>query len=500
MSCCMAHPEGSKWPHRARLLGLVVGLAIATALAEGAGFAAGEPAGAVVLGEAVPRGAASQVRIELKAQGLFRPGAEPNTVKDGAKMPKPLSIEIQTRQIFHERVLDVVDEAGAATTGKVADQRDAARGRPRKVARHVVQAAAAITGEIRQRARTLRPEVSLLVAERRDAGPVVVISPAGPLTRSDLELVEVEGDPLALSDLLPSGAVKVGQSWRVGRAAAVGISGYNAIGSNTLDATLESVDEARARVRIRGRIEGALDGAPGAMACDGTLSFDRRMGWIERAEINRNESRRPGPIEAGLDVKSTLTMTRQADQPPATLSDVALARYSLEVTPASQMLVEYGPGERSTFLHDRSWHLFWGDPKLMVLKRLDRGRVVAQCNLVLAPTAGRGRHQDPDQFREEVRRVLGQRFVNYIGMGEIDGDPAGGYRYKVGVQGREGDLGVVWYYYLLASPSGDQIVVTYTLAAQDAQAFGEQDVEMIRAFRWLPARQASERARRIGGN
>ena len=42
-------------------------------------------------------------------------------------------------------------------------------------------------------------------------------------------------------------------------------------------------------------------------------------------EINRDESRRAGPIEAGLDVKSTLTMTRQADRPPATLGDAGLA-------------------------------------------------------------------------------------------------------------------------------------------------------------------------------
>ena len=70
----------------------------------------------------------------------------------------------------------------------------------------------------------------------------------------------------------------------------------------------------------------------------------------------------------------------------------------------------------------------------------------------------------PTQFRDEVRRVLGQRFVQFIGVGEVDGDPAGGYRFKVGVQGREGDLGVVWYYYLVASPAGDQLVVTYTLA------------------------------------
>ena len=65
--------------------------------------------------------------------------------------------------------------------------------------RHVVQAAAAINGEVRPTAAALRPEVALLVAEKRDRGwPVVVFSPAGPLSWSELEVVQGVGDPLAL--------------------------------------------------------------------------------------------------------------------------------------------------------------------------------------------------------------------------------------------------------------------------------------------------------------
>ena len=361
----------------------------------------------------------------------------------------------------------------------------------------MIQAAAAINGEkgeIRPMTAVLREEVSVLVAERRrHEGPVVVVSPAGPLTRAELQVVQAVGDPLALAEILPSGPVAAGRSWRVGEAAARGISEYDVITANTLDATLESFDEERARVRLQGRIEGSLQGAQGLMTCDGVLTFDRRKGWIDRLELNRNESRRPGPIEAGLDVKSTMTMTRAAEPAPATLNDTDLSRLSLEINARSERLLQAAPDGKAFLLHDRHWHVFWDDPKLVVLKRLDGQRVVAQCNLVVGPQAGRGRHQDPAKFRDEVRRVLDRRFVQLIGEGEVAGDPAGGFRFKVGVQGREGDLGVVWYYYLVASPGGDQLVVTYTLAAQDAQAFGEQDQEMIGTLRWHQPQQADGR-------
>jgi hypothetical protein len=125
------------------------------------------------------------------------------------------------------------------------------------------------------------------------------------------------------------------------------------------------------------------------------------------------------------------------------------------------------------------------------LKRLDAGRVIAQFNLMAGPQAGKGRHQDPAQFRDDIRRGLKDRFVQFLGAGEIGGRPDGGFRYRVGVQGREGDLGVIWYYYLLASPSGEQLLATFTLAVDHQKTFGEGDLDLIGSLRWLPPRPPS---------
>jgi len=407
-------------------------------------------------------------------------------------MPKPLELEIQTRLVFGERIVDVgpEDRAHPATNGQLkaeANQPRAGRG-SLKVVRHVIQAASAINGEVRPASASIRPEVALLVAERRDRqGPVVVVSPAGPLTRSELELVQGLGDPLALVDLLPDQPVAVGQSWRVGAAAAQALSGYDALTANNLDATLDSADDAKARVRLKGQIQGTALGGAGTITCEGFLTFDRQAARIDHLDLNRAETRQPGPVEAGLDVKSTLTVSRRAALPSPALSDAALAHVSLEVTPKRELLRITAPGGKSTLVHDRNWHTFWEDPRLTVLKRLDGGQVVAQCNLMLGPVAGKGRHQDPGQFRDDIRRALKQRFVQYLGAGEVEGDPAGSFRYKVGVQGREGNLGVVWYYYLIASPDGDQLLATFTLAQDHVKSFGDQDLEVIGSLRWSTA-------------
>ena len=83
--------------------------------------------------------------------------------------------------------------------------------------------------------------------------------------------MEAVGDPLALPGLLPDRPVAVGDHWRVGGDAARGLSGYDALAANALDATVESLDATAAVFRLKGEIRGAALGGEGTIACDGTL-------------------------------------------------------------------------------------------------------------------------------------------------------------------------------------------------------------------------------------
>ena len=423
--------------------------------------------------EAESQGASTRVQIGLKAEGLYLPAAASSASK--GEVPKPLALKVESQLDFIERRV-----------------KGGVPGRPGRAVRRVLRAGSAVNGGVRPQASAIRPEVALLVAEVRAEG-VFVFSPGGPLTRSELELVEGPGDPMALGGLLPDRSVGVGDHWAVEDSAARSVSAYDTLTANTLEATLEAVDAGAARVRLRGEVRGSVLGGEGTMACDGSYSFDRKAGRIDFLTINRSETRRPGVVEEGLDVKSTLSVTRRAAETPAALSDDALSRLALDGGPARERLVMVAPGGRYALVHDRDWHTYWDDPRLTVLKRVERGRLVAQCNLALGPNAGRGRHQDPDQFRDDVRKGLGARFGQYLGVGEVEGDPAGGFRYKVGVQGRQGDLGVVWYYYLVAGPAGDQLLATFTLAASQSRAFGDRDEALIGTLRWLapPAKVGS---------
>jgi hypothetical protein len=330
----------------------------------------------------------------------------------------------------------------------------------------------------------LRPKVALLLAERRE-GQVLVVSPSGPLTRPELDLVQDVGDPLLLGALLPEKPVSPGDHWRVSNDGARGLTGYDVLATNTLEATLEAYDEAVAHIKLRGEVRGAAyGGGEGTTSASGGLTFDRKAGRVRDLKLTRQEARKPGEIEDGLDVKSTLTVARRDVETPAPLADSAIKDVPREVTPERLLLLHEAPDHKYSLRHDRDWHIYQETLRQTVLKRLDRGDVVAYCNLTTGPAAGKGRHQDLRQFRDDVRRALGERFSQFLGEGEVEGDPAGGFRYKVGAQGRQGDLGVIWNYFLVASPDGDQLLVTFTLAAPSAKTFGDQDLQLVGSLRW----------------
>jgi len=323
--------------------------------------------------------------------------------------------------------------------------------------------------------------VDLALIDRHTAGCRHVLHHPTPR-----ELVEGIGDTLCLKDLLPDGPTFKAKPWPIRKSALWALTGYDSITSTTVEGVIESIVDGRVKIAIKGKVEGTVLGAEGTITCDGSLTFDRQAGIIDGLELNRDESRRPGAVEAGLDLKSTLTIVRRAGlEVPPELSDKALAEFSPESSPGRLMLQLIAPDGRYDLLHDRTWHTYWDDKKLIVLKRYEQGRVTAQCNLVYGPPAGKGKHQDVESFREDVRRALKDRFSQFLGAGEVEGDDSDGvFRYKLGVQGRQENLGLLWYYYLIASPAGDQLLATFTLIDSDAPEFKQEDESIIGSLKW----------------
>jgi hypothetical protein len=451
-------------PRIAILLGLGLGLA-ASGPAPGVQEPEPEPAPRASLVERAEPGRQSRVVVSMAAEGHYLPGegSEDQPVE-------PLELTVRTRLDYLDQVLELDPD-----------------GRPRRSIRALDEAEVVIGGDepIRPQAIRLRPEVSSLVADRQQSGEVLVVSPGGPLSRTELELVQVPADPVALPDLLPPTGSEVapGDRWPIPDPVARHLSGYDTLASNTLEATLRSLDDGLAEVDLAGRVEGAVHGARGRMDVEGSLRFDRSADRVASITLRRAERREAGPIEAGLEFRSTLTVDR-ADAPGAP-GPIPAPRSSGPLPEGWRLLSYTAPDGRYRLEHDRSWYVFAEDDRQAVLRCFEGGDVIAQANLVAGPTLEPGARPRPDRFREDVRKALGDRFDRIIDAGAIDAPP-GESRNRLAIAGSQGDEPIVWYYYLVSDAEGRQLVAIFTLRAAGVERLGRRDQRMIDSLRWLP--------------
>ncbi|MEW4566750.1 hypothetical protein AB1L88_02670 [Tautonia sp. JC769] len=452
---------------RHRLGGLsVAALMLGTAWSFGARAAEEGP---VALVERLEVGDRLRVLATLDAEGRYRPGEATEDTP-----VTPIELTVSTRIESRDQVLAVDAE-----------------GLPARLWRQVGRASVEIGGPepIRPQTITLRPEVSSLVVDRAGGpgGRVVAASPQGPLTRAELDLVHMPADPIGVPALLPEAGAEVapGDRWPVPDAVARSISGYDVLASNTVEATLRSVDDESAEVELAGAIAGAVLGGQGEMTITGSFRFDRRAGRVSLVTIERDERREPGPVEAGLEFRSTISIERgEAADEDAGASPPTVP----EAIPDDWLLLRYAsPDGRYTLQHDRAWHLFSEDDQQVVLRRVEAGTVVVQANLVAGPTVEPGAQPKAERFRDDVKKALGDRFDRMIDAGAVTA-PEGEFRYRLALAGRQGEEPIVWYYYLVSDAKGRQVVAIFTLRASQVDRFGRRDQRMIGSLRWLPGR------------
>ena len=100
----------------------------------------------------------------------------------------------------------------------------------------------------------LNPERRMIVAQIDDQG-AALFCPLGPLTRDDLELVDIQGNSLAVSGVLPNQPVRVGDRWELNRELLAVLLGLDAITRSDVQGTLEKLDGQTAILTIQGAVE-----------------------------------------------------------------------------------------------------------------------------------------------------------------------------------------------------------------------------------------------------
>lgn len=324
---------------------------------------------------------------------------------------------------------------------------------------------------------TLRDQRRTLCVQTANQQPVV-FCPAGPMTREELDLLEVPLSTLAVDELLPEALPAAGDSWPHPRPLLAVLLNLDEVSTADVRSTVREVLPAAVRVELEGTLKGQDDGAATQCELRGRYQYDPRTRRVTWCSLVIQEKRSIGPVGPGLDVTARLELRRTLRDEIAGLSDRQLAELTLEPTEALLAIEYESPDTRLRLAHDRTWHLISEDPRMIVLRRIADQAMVAQCNITLLAPEGPQERVTLANFRASVEKLL-RKNLRRIVSAEEEVDDLGRTRYRVVAEGQSGEADVRWHYYRIITAQGQQAVLVFTVPGDQQSALGEADRELV---------------------
>ncbi len=423
------------------------------------GIAAASPARAesVLLVETPREGDCFRITTETQVTGALK------VTRDGK--PLPVKIAARNEHVFLERVL-IADRAVV-----------------KKSARHYLTAASRAMVDSGPVERSLPAERRLIVAQRSGES-LFCYSPAGPLTRSDLEVVSEHFESLHLTGLLPGKEVAVGDSWKLENVAAQSLCLFDGLISHEVSGKLKEHVGGFAVIGIEGTAKGIENGALATLTVTATVRFDLAKKRIVGIEWKQKDVRDQGPATPAAELETTTTLKREAlEQVPPELADAVVAVVPASDDPPATMksLAQRDAKGRYQLLHARDWHVVGQTDYHLIMRLLERGDFVAQATITHWANAGAGKHMTPEEFEKLTAGGANWKIEQVTDRTPVPTDPDR-WVFRISARGELDGSPVVQHFYVIANASGDQAIVTFTMRPAGASRIGTRDLELVNAI------------------
>jgi hypothetical protein len=320
-----------------------------------------------------------------------------------------------------------------------------------------------------------------VIAVASNATDAVLYSSEGPLTRDELELLQVPASGLALEALLPSATIKTGGTWPLSENAVARLLNLDAVSQQDVACTLDSVKDNVAIVSLAGKVAGAVGGVSSDIELKGKLNFDVQQKAVTWLTLAIRENRAIGHAQPGYEVLTKLKMASAPAKPTADLNETVAA--SIKAAPSGpQTLIEFNSDSAGfQLLHDRRWSVMLERGDLTVLRLVDRGDLIAQCNITPLPALAKDQQLSLEVFQADIKRVLGKNFEELVEAAE-ETTESGLRVLRVVAAGAAGELPIQWTYYHLSDDAGHRASLVFTIESSVLSRFAHIDRELIGNF------------------
>jgi hypothetical protein len=360
-----------------------------------------------------------------------------------------------------------------------------AAGKPSRSIRYYDDTRAVIKVDQGGQKPTLDPARRLIAVDKTDKSPPLLYCPTAPLLREELDLIDVPGNSLLADELLPREAIAFGESWKLTDATVVGLLGLDAVSWTDVTCVLGETKDGIAEVAAAGSVNGAVGGVATEIELKIKYRFDVVHERVIFLAMLIKEKRAVGHVGPGLDTVAKVLVKMVPLASSEHLTPEALSSVPAAASPELSRLSYTAVSGQFQFRHDRRWFLTSDDAKLTILRLLDRGELVAQCNVSLLH-GGKKSPLTLAEFQRDVQNSLGTNFGQFTNASQST-SPAGYSVLRVVARGVVAQLPVEWIYYLVEDAQGQRVTLAFTYEQGLTERFAQADRELVSHLRMAKA-------------
>jgi hypothetical protein len=130
------------------------------------------------------------------------------------------------------------------------------------------------------------------------------------------------------------------------------------------------------------------------------------------------------------------------------------------------------------------WYVAQEDATSTILRRVDGGDLIAQCNVTALSDIKKDRRTTLAKFQEDIKKALGENFGQFESATE-DQDKSGRLVYRVTAAGTAAELPVMWIYYLIQDAEGRRTSAVFTMEQNLTERFAASDRPLIASLTML---------------
>ena len=374
--------------------------------------------------------------------------------------PTEHPLKVQGEHLFEEQVLD-------ADSGRSL--------------RYYQQAKASFVVDGRADSTELRDSMRWIVVNPAESN-ADYYAPLGPMTRGELELVQVPGASNLINRLLPEEPVSSEEKWQPSDRLLAEILGLDNVTANEVHSQVVNADQETVRMSMSGKLIGSVEGVVTDVTLTGKFNYsrkDKRIVWVALAIT---ENREIGVSTPGLSVTARLRMVIGPDADLQHLDQRAIERFGHQTSRPGTLLEHTSDNGDFSLLHDRRWHVFTERPAMTVLRCIEDDRMIAQCNIRMLPATGET--LTLEKFQKDIHQAQGEAIEQIVETQETK-TAKGDRVLRVVAAGNASSTPIQWTYYHVSHKDGRRLSCVFTMTVDDVEQFGGEDLALIESLSFL---------------